>query len=160
MFSFRVLVFGLWELAYFLQMIIPNSQSTSLTTILKRSVVDLPTPSSLSYFWNFGSCLGLILSCQILSGFFLVLHYSADVRLAFDSLSHILRDVSHGWLLRSVHANGASFFFICIYIHIGRGIYFGGYLSTLTWVVGLLILLMLIAISFLGYILPWGQISF
>jgi len=137
-----------------------NRLPSPLTTILKRSVVDLPTPSSLSYFWNFGSCLGLIFVCQILSGFFLVLHYSADVRLAFDSLSHILRDVSHGWLLRSVHANGASFFFICTYIHIGRGIYFGGYLNIPVWVLGLLILLLLIAISFLGYILPWGQISF
>merc|ERR1739838_511290 len=107
----------------------------------KNSLLDLPTPSSLSYFWNFGSCLGLIFCCQILSGFFLVLHYRADVSLAFDSLSHILRDVSHGWLLRTVHANGATFF--CLYVHIGRGIYFGGYLNISTWVVGIIILLLL-----------------
>jgi len=138
----------------------PNSRLSLLTTSLKVSLCDLPTPASLSYFWNFGSCLGLIFTCQISSGFFLVLHYSADVSLAFDSLSHILRDVSHGWLLRSVHANGATFFFLCLYVHIGRGIYFGGYLNIMTWVVGLIILLLLIAISFLGYILPWGQISF
>ena len=102
----------------------------------------------------------MLLSIQILTGLFLVFHYSADVNFAFNSLSHISRDVYLGWLIRYTHATGASFFFLCIYVHIGRGIYFGGYLNLRLWVIGLLILFLLIAISFLGYILPWGQISF
>ena len=97
---------------------------------------------------------------QILTGLFLVMHYCADVNLAFDSVSHISRDVWYGWLLRSVHASGASFFFLCIYTHIGRGIYYGGYLNLGLWTVGFIILIFLMAISFLGYVLPWGQMSF
>jgi len=136
------------------------TNTSPLSPFIIEGLYNLPTPASLSYFWNFGSCLGLLHALQILTGLFLVMHYSADVNLAFDSVSHISRDVWYGWLLRSVHATGASFFFFCVYTHIGRGIYYGGYLNLGLWTVGFVILVVLMAISFLGYVLPWGQISF
>jgi len=131
-----------------------------VTKIIFGSVVELPTPSRISTIWNFGSLLGLCLVLQIITGLFLAMHYSNDVSLAFESVRHICRDVNYGWLLRILHANGARFFFICLYLHVGRGLYYGSYYFRHTWLVGVLILFAVIAAAFLGYVLPWGQISF
>nr|ACY09768.1 cytochrome b [Bactrocera oleae] len=131
-----------------------------LFKIANNALVDLPAPINISAWWNFGSLLGLCLTIQILTGLFLAMHYTADINLAFNSVNHICRDVNYGWLLRTIHANGASFFFICIYLHVGRGIYYGSYLFTPTWLVGVLILFLVMATAFMGYVLPWGQMSF
>nr|YP_010693033.1 cytochrome b [Rhagoletis completa]WCB98214.1 cytochrome b [Rhagoletis completa] len=131
-----------------------------LFKIANNALVDLPAPINISAWWNFGSLLGLCLVIQILTGLFLAMHYTADINLAFNSVNHICRDVNYGWLLRTLHANGASFFFICIYLHVGRGIYYGSYLFTPTWLVGVLILFLVMATAFMGYVLPWGQMSF
>lgn len=128
--------------------------------LVNNALVDLPAPSNLSIWWNFGSLLGLCLGIQIVTGLFLAMHYTAHVDLAFSSVIHITRDVSYGWLLRALHANGASWFFICIYFHIGRGIYYGSYLYQHTWNIGVILLFLTIGTAFLGYVLPWGQISF
>lgn len=131
-----------------------------LFKIMNNSLIDFPAPSSLSYWWNFGSLLGICLIIQILTGLFLSIHYNADIVNAFNSVNHICRDVNYGWILRIIHANGASLFFICVYLHIGRGIYYGSYNYFETWMIGVIILFVLIATAFLGYVLPWGQISF
>lgn len=128
--------------------------------IANNALVDLPAPINISAWWNFGSLLGLCLIIQILTGLFLAIHYTADISLAFNRVNHICRDVNNGWFLRTLHANGASFFFICIYLHVGRGIYYGSYLYTPTWLIGVIILFLVIATAFIGYVLPWGQISF
>nr|UOU85264.1 cytochrome b [Hydrotaea ignava] len=128
--------------------------------IANNALVDLPAPSNISSWWNFGSLLGLCLIIQILTGLFLAMHYTADVNMAFNSVNHICRDVNYGWLLRTMHANGASLFFICIYLHIGRGIYYGSYLYTQTWLIGVIILFLVMGTAFMGYVLPWGQMSF
>ena len=128
--------------------------------IANGALVDLPAPINISAWWNFGSLLFLCLIIQILTGLFLAIHYTADINLAFNRVNHICRDVNYGWLLRTIHANGASFFFICIYLHVGRGIYYGSYLFTPTWLVGVIILFLVIGTAFIGYVLPWGQISF
>nr|QWK45270.1 cytochrome b [Phyllothelys breve] len=131
-----------------------------LMKISNNALVDLPTPSNISSWWNFGSLLGLCLSIQILTGLFLAMHYSAHIDLAFFSINHICRDVNYGWLLRTLHANGASMFFICIYFHIGRGMYYGSYKFIHTWMAGVMILFLVMATAFMGYVLPWGQMSF
>nr|YP_009469729.1 cytochrome b [Sphodromantis lineola]AVE15584.1 cytochrome b [Sphodromantis lineola] len=131
-----------------------------LIKISNNALVDLPTPSNISSWWNFGSLLGLCLGIQIMTGLFLAMHYSAHIDLAFSSVAHICRDVNYGWLLRTLHANGASMFFICIYLHIGRGMYYGSYKFYYTWMVGVLILFLVMATAFMGYVLPWGQMSF
>lgn len=141
-------------------MTIPIRKSHPLFKILNGAIVDLPAPANISTLWNFGSLLGLCLVIQIVTGLFLAMHYTAHVDLAFSSVAHICRDVNYGWLLRTLHANGASFFFICLYIHTGRGIYYGSFLYLHAWSVGVVILLLVIATAFLGYVLPWGQISF
>nr|YP_010179708.1 cytochrome b [Cryptotympana atrata]QUV77451.1 cytochrome b [Cryptotympana atrata] len=141
-------------------MIKPFRQTHPLIKLINNSLIDLPAPSALSYWWNFGSLLGLCLTIQIATGLFLSMHYNADVMNSFDSLSHICRDVNYGWLLRIIHANGASLFFICVYMHVGRGLYYGSYKFYETWMVGVIILLILMATAFLGYVLPWGQMSF
>nr|YP_214899.1 cytochrome b [Centruroides limpidus]AAV53593.1 cytochrome b [Centruroides limpidus] len=128
--------------------------------LINSSLIDLPSPGNISYFWNFGSLLGLCLAFQILTGLFLALHYTADVNLAFSSVSHICRDVEWGWLLRNFHLNGASVFFVCLYTHIGRGIYFGSFKFHFTWMSGVVIFLLTMITAFLGYVLPWGQMSF
>nr|WRV01084.1 cytochrome b [Palaemon australis] len=138
----------------------PIRKSHPLFSIANGALVDLPTPANISTLWNFGSLLGLCLMTQIATGLFLAMHYTADVDLAFSSVAHICRDVNYGWLLRTVHANGASFFFICLYSHIGRGMYYGSFLYIHTWSVGVIILFLVMATSFLGYVLPWGQMSF
>nr|YP_009180322.1 cytochrome b [Paradoxornis fulvifrons]AEL17406.1 cytochrome b [Paradoxornis fulvifrons albifacies]AEL17407.1 cytochrome b [Paradoxornis fulvifrons cyanophrys]AEL17408.1 cytochrome b [Paradoxornis fulvifrons cyanophrys]AHY88002.1 cytochrome b [Paradoxornis fulvifrons]ALL96703.1 cytochrome b [Paradoxornis fulvifrons] len=128
--------------------------------IINDALIDLPTPSNISSWWNFGSLLGMCLITQIITGLLLAMHYTADTALAFSSVAHMCRDVQFGWLIRNLHANGASFFFICIYLHIGRGFYYGSYLNKETWNVGVLLLLALMATAFVGYVLPWGQMSF
>nr|AAK97245.1 cytochrome b [Passerina caerulea] len=128
--------------------------------IITDALIDLPAPSNISTWWNFGSLLGLCLITQIITGLLLAMHYTADTNLAFSSVAHMCRDVQFGWLIRNLHANGASFFFICIYLHIGRGIYYGSYLNKETWNIGVILLLTLMATAFVGYVLPWGQMSF
>nr|AAR84641.1 cytochrome b [Erithacus rubecula] len=128
--------------------------------IINNALIDLPTPPNISTWWNFGSLLGICLITQIVTGLLLAMHYTADTNLAFASVAHLCRDVQFGWLIRNLHANGASFFFICIYFHIGRGIYYGSYLNKETWNIGVILLLTLMATAFVGYVLPWGQMSF
>uniref|UniRef100_A0AAU6QFJ1 Cytochrome b n=1 Tax=Gatzara jubilaea TaxID=3114391 RepID=A0AAU6QFJ1_9NEOP len=138
----------------------PMRSSHPLLKIANNALVDLPAPSNISAWWNFGSLLGLCLIIQILTGIFLAMHYTADINMAFNSVTHIIRDVNYGWLIRTLHANGASFFFICIYLHIGRGLYYSSYLFMHTWSVGVIILFLVMATAFMGYVLPWGQMSF
>nr|ALH16680.1 cytochrome b [Maccullochella peelii] len=131
-----------------------------LLKIANSALIDLPAPSNISSWWNFGSLLGLCLIIQILTGLFLAMHYTPDITTAFSSVAHICRDVNYGWLIQNIHANGASVFFICIYLHIGRGLYYGSYLYKETWYVGVIILLLTMITAFVGYVLPWGQMSF
>nr|ABB54812.1 cytochrome b [Lampris guttatus]AEK01214.1 cytochrome b [Lampris lauta] len=131
-----------------------------LMKITNDMVIDLPAPSNISVWWNFGSLLGLCLFSQILTGLFLAMHYTSDISTAFSSVVHTCRDVNYGWLIRSLHANGASFFFICIYLHIARGLYYGSYLYKETWTIGVVLLGLVMATAFVGYVLPWGQMSF
>nr|BAB21400.1 cytochrome b [Eleotris acanthopoma] len=138
----------------------PLRKTHPLLKIVNHALVDLPAPSNISAWWNFGSLLGLCLAAQLLTGIFLAMHYTADVSMAFSSVAHICRDVNYGWLLRNLHANGASFFFICIYLHIGRGLYYGSYLFKETWNIGVVLLLLVMMTAFVGYVLPWGQMSF
>nr|AWV83924.1 cytochrome b [Tettigades lacertosa] len=135
-------------------------QNHPLIKIVNNSLTDLPTPSNLSYWWNFGSLLGLCLIIQLMTGLFLSMHYNSDIMNAFSSVSHMCRDVNYGWIFRAMHANGASLFFICVYLHIGRGIYYGSYKYYETWLMGVIILFTLMGTAFLGYVLPWGQMSF
>jgi len=143
-----------------LNILISIVKSHRLLKIVNNSLVELPTPARISTIWNFGSLLGVCLIVQIFRGLFLAIHYSCDISIAFERVNHINRDVNFGWALRIIHANGARFFFICLYIHVGRGIYYGSYNYKSVWVIGVLILLIIIATAFLGYVLPWGQISF
>jgi len=127
--------------------------------IVNGMLIDLPEPSNISYLWGFGSLLGLCLVVQLLTGIFLAMHYTPNVDLAFISVEHIMRDVNYGWLLRYIHANGASMFFICVYIHIARGIYYGSYNKIIVWGVGVVIYIIMMATAFMGYVLPWGSMS-
>nr|YP_010489377.1 cytochrome b [Pseudocuneopsis sichuanensis]UWM10791.1 cytochrome b [Pseudocuneopsis sichuanensis] len=138
----------------------PTRKIHPLIKILNNSLYDLPAPINLSVWWNFGSLLGLCLFTQFITGLFLAMHYTSNVDLAFYSVSHISRDVNYGWLMRAIHANGASFFFVCIYLHTGRGMYYGSYLAKETWNIGIILLFLTMATAFLGYVLPWGQMSF
>nr|WNH20515.1 cytochrome b [Chilorhinus platyrhynchus] len=131
-----------------------------LLKIANDALVDLPTPSNISAWWNFGSLLGLCLIAQIITGLFLAMHYTSDISTAFSSVAHICRDVNYGWLIRNLHANGASFFFICLYLHIARGLYYGSYLYKETWNIGVILFLLVMMTAFVGYVLPWGQMSF
>nr|AGB57241.1 cytochrome b [Scotophilus viridis nigritellus] len=135
-------------------------KSHPLLKIINSSFIDLPTPSSISSWWNFGSLLGICLAIQILTGLFLAMHYTSDTMTAFSSVTHICRDVNYGWVLRYLHANGASMFFICLYLHIGRGLYYGSYMYKETWNIGVILLFAVMATAFMGYVLPWGQMSF
>jgi len=135
-------------------------KSHPLISIVNNSLIDLPAPINISAWWNFGSLLGICLGTQIITGLFLAIHYTRDVRLAFNRVVHISRDVNYGWLLRVIHANGASFFFICLYLHVGRGIYYASYKFIETWNIGVILLFLVIGTAFIGYVLPWGQISF
>nr|UBN08816.1 cytochrome b [Neogeoscapheus dahmsi] len=131
-----------------------------LFKIFNNALIDLPTPSNINSWWNFGSLLGLCLGIQIISGIFLAMHYCPNIEMAFYSVNHICRDVNYGWMLRTLHANGASMFFVCIYIHVGRGMYYGSYKFIQTWFIGVLMLFLTMAAAFMGYVLPWGQMSF
>nr|ANH54942.1 cytochrome b [Mammuthus sp.] len=135
-------------------------KSHPLLKILNKSFIDLPIPSNISTWWNFGSLLGACLIAQILTGLFLAMHYTPDTMTAFSSMSHICRDVNYGWIIRQLHSNGASIFFLCLYTHIGRNIYYGSYLYSETWNTGIMLLLITMATAFMGYVLPWGQMSF
>nr|AGT27913.1 cytochrome b [Noctilio leporinus] len=134
--------------------------SHPILKIINSSLVDLPVPVSISSWWNFGSLLMACLAVQILTGLFLAMHYTSDTATAFNSVTHICRDVNYGWIIRYLHANGASMFFICLYLHIGRGLYYGSYLYSETWNIGILLLFATMATAFMGYVLPWGQMSF
>nr|AYN50385.1 cytochrome b [Apoderinae sp. 2 AV-2018] len=138
----------------------PIRKNNPLISIMNSSLVDLPSPSNITTLWNFGSLLGLCLIIQIITGLFLAMHYCPNIELAFNSVAHICRDVNYGWLIRTLHANGASFFFICLYIHIGRGMYYSSYNLMETWMVGVTIFFIVMGTAFLGYVLPWGQMSF
>nr|BAM14908.1 cytochrome b [Ichthyophis sp. KUHE 38275] len=141
-------------------MTINTRKTHPILKIINNSFIDLPSPSNISSLWNFGSLLGICLISQIITGLFLAMHYTADTTSAFSSVAHICRDVNYGWLMRNIHANGASMFFICIYVHIGRGIYYGSYLFKETWNIGIILLLLVMATAFVGYVLRWGQMSF
>nr|URH16838.1 cytochrome b [Glyptotermes pubescens] len=138
----------------------PIRTTHPIMKIANGALIDLPTPSNINSWWNFGSLLGTCLIIQIATGLFLAMHYCPNIDMAFSSLAHICRDVNYGWILRTLHANGASMFFICIYMHIGRNMYYGSYKLMHTWSVGVLILFVTMATAFLGYVLPWGQMSF
>nr|Q33865.2 RecName: Full=Cytochrome b; AltName: Full=Complex III subunit 3; AltName: Full=Complex III subunit III; AltName: Full=Cytochrome b-c1 complex subunit 3; AltName: Full=Ubiquinol-cytochrome-c reductase complex cytochrome b subunit [Antechinus swainsonii]AAB95426.1 cytochrome b [Antechinus swainsonii] len=131
-----------------------------LMKIINHSFIDLPAPSNISAWWNFGSLLGVCLIIQILTGFFLAMHYTSDMLTAFSSVAHICQDVNYGWLVRNLHANGASMFFMCLFLHVGWGIYYGSYLYKETWNIGVILLLTEMATAFVGYVLPWGQMAF
>nr|QST21667.1 cytochrome b [Apocrypta bakeri] len=131
-----------------------------LLNILYNSLINLPTPLNISIWWNFGSLLGLCLIIQIISGLFLSMHYTPNILVAFHSVIHIVQDVNYGWLLRLIHMNGASMFFICMFIHIGRGLYYNSFVLITTWLMGVIILLVTMGTAFMGYVLPWGQMSF
>nr|AXS64784.1 cytochrome b [Jamesia sp. KM-2017] len=139
---------------------LPLRKTSPLIKIANGSLIDLPTPSNISSLWNFGSLLGLCLMIQIITGIFLAMHYCPNIELAFNSVAHICRNVNYGWLIRTLHANGASFFFICLYIHIGRGMFYSSYNLTETWMIGVTIFFIVMGTAFLGYVLPWGQMSF
>jgi quinol-cytochrome oxidoreductase complex cytochrome b subunit len=134
----------------------------SLILLLNDHIVDYPSPSNLSYLWNFGALSGICLTIQIISGIALAMHYTPHVDFAFLSVEHLMRDVNGGWFLRYVHANGASMFFILVYIHLARGLYYGSYIQPrgFLWIVGVVILILMMATAFMGYVLPWGQMSF
>jgi ubiquinol-cytochrome c reductase cytochrome b subunit len=133
-----------------------------ILSLANEMAIDSPQPSNINYLYNFGSLLVLVLVIQILTGVFLAMHYTPHIDYAFNSVEHIMRDVNYGWLVRYSHSNGASFFFICVYIHIARGLYYGSYTKPRVglWTVGVIIYLLMTAIGFLGYVLPWGQMSF
>ena len=134
----------------------------SLFAVVNNHIIDYPTPINLNYFYGFGSLAGIMLVIQILTGIFLAMHYTPHIDLAFNSVEHIMRDVNNGWLIRFTHANGASFFFIVVYVHIFRGLYYGSYITPreALWCSGVVIFILMMATAFMGYVLPWGQMSF
>jgi len=134
----------------------------SLLAFIDSHIINYPTPINLNYLWSFGSTAGICLAIQILTGIFLAMHYSSHVDYAFSSVEHIMRDVNNGWLIRYLHANGASMFFIVTYCHIFRGLYFGSYMNPRgpLWNSGVIIFLLMMGTGFMGYVLPWGQMSF
>jgi ubiquinol-cytochrome c reductase cytochrome b subunit len=134
----------------------------SLLAFINSHIIDYPTPINLNYFWSFGSAAGIALVIQILTGIFLAMHYTPHIDLAFKSVEHIMRDVNNGWLIRYLHANGASMFFIVVYCHIFRGLYFGSYMypRARLWISGVILFFLMMATAFMGYVLPWGQMSF
>nr|QHT64928.1 cytochrome b [Microphthalmus similis] len=138
----------------------PIRKSHPAIKIANGSLIDLPAPGNLSIWWNFGSLLGLCLVIQILTGLFLAMHYTPHVDMAFSSVAHITRDVNYGWMLRNLHANGGSWFFVCLYLHMGRGVYYNSFFQIETWNLGVIIMLATMATAFMGYVLPWGQMSF
>nr|YP_008578711.1 apocytochrome b [Candida bohioensis]AGW07347.1 apocytochrome b [Candida bohioensis] len=139
----------------------PIRKSNTYLSLVNSYLMDSPQPSSMSYWWNLGSLLGLCLVMQLASGMFLAMHYSSNIELAFDSVEHIMRDVNAGWLMRYIHANGASFFFICMYLHMGKALYYGSYRRprVMLWVIGVIMFMLTMAMAFMGYCLVYGQMS-
>jgi len=133
-----------------------------LLSFIKAHIIDYPTPINLSYMWSFGFAAAICFLCQVVTGIFLAMHYIPDTNTAFCSIEHIMRDVNYGWFIRYAHANGASMFFIVVYSHIFRGLYYTSYVKPkqLLWISGIIIFLLMMATAFLGYVLPWGQMSF
>ncbi|MBN9061161.1 MAG: cytochrome b [Rhizobiales bacterium 65-9] len=133
-----------------------------IVRLMHDSAVSYPVPRNLNYFWTFGGILTFMLVAQIVTGVILVMHYTPNAELAFNSVEHIMRDVNYGWLLRYLHANGASMFFLAVYIHIFRGLYYGSYKAPreILWILGVIIFVLMMAAAFMGYVLPWGQMSF
>jgi ubiquinol-cytochrome c reductase cytochrome b subunit len=138
----------------------PIRTTHPILKIINGALVDLPAPINISIWWNYGSLLGLCLVIQTATGLFLAMHYTSSVDTAFISVVHIIREVNFGWLIRSAHANGGSIFFLIIYLHMGRGIYYGSYNIIETWNIGVILLILTMATAFIGYVLPWGQIRF
>lgn len=138
----------------------PLRSSHPAIKIINNAFIDLPAPNNISIWWNYGSLIGLCLVIQIITGLFLAIHYVPNIELAFSSVSHISRDVNYGWIIRSMHANGASIFFLFLYLHTGRGIYYGSYNFIETWNIGVVLFILTMATAFIGYVLPWGQIRF
>nr|QPK42075.1 cytochrome b [Zhengitettix curvispinus] len=138
----------------------PIRKKNPIIKMINNSLIDLPTPMNISMWWNMGSLLGMCLMIQILTGLFLTMHYSSDIETAFKSTIHICRDVNNGWLMRTIHMNGASMFFACMFLHVGRGLYYGSFMLKETWTIGVMIMFMTMATAFIGYVLPWGQMSF
>lgn len=136
------------------------NKTNPILKIIRGSLVDLPCPSTITWWWGFGSLLGLCLTIQLITGIFLAIHYRNNVELAFFRIFHIANDVNYGFILRVCHANGARIFFIILYLHVGRGLYYESFYIFYTWRVGVFLLLLVIATAFLGYVLPWGQMSF
>jgi len=128
--------------------------------IINSSLRDLPTPSNINSWWNFGSLLGVCLITQIITGLFLAIHFTSDISTAFNRTEHIIRNVNNGWIIRLIHTNGASIFFFCLYLHTFRGMYYTSYSLIQTWSIGVTLILLVIGTAFIGYVLPWGQISF
>lgn len=135
-------------------------RDASILKVVNKTLYDLPSPKKISYWWGFGSLLGLFLVIQILTGLFLAVHYVSDLKVSFQSVDLITREVGSGWVIRAIHANGASSFFFFLYLHIGRGVYYKSYLYKHTWNRGVTILILSMAAAFLGYVLPWGQMSY
>ena len=133
-----------------------------IASLVYSSFIAYPTPRNLNYWWTFGGILAFMLAVQIVTGIVLAMHYTPNVDLAFNSVEGIMRDVNYGWLLRYVHANGASFFFVAVYIHMARGMYYGSYKEPreVLWILGVILFLLMVATGFMGYVLPWGQMSF
>ena len=138
----------------------PIRTSHPIIKHINNALIDLPAPNNISIIWNYGSLLGICLIIQIVTGLFLSIHYVSHIDLAFSSVAHISRDVNYGWIIRSIHANGASIFFLFLYIHTGRGIYYGSFKLIETWNIGVILFILTIATAFIGYVLPWGQIRF
>nr|ATI10832.1 cytochrome b [Cryptophyllium tibetense] len=138
----------------------PMRKTNPLMKITNNSLIDLPTPINISNWWNFGSMLGLCLVVQTITGLFLAMHYTPNIESAFDSINHICRNVNNGWLTRTIHANGASLMFMCLYAHVGRGLYYGSFKFIQTWTSGIMMMLIVMMTAFMGYVLPWGQMSF
>jgi ubiquinol-cytochrome c reductase cytochrome b subunit len=134
----------------------------SVTAVLNSHLIDYPTPINFNYWWGFGSLSGICLAIQLVTGIFLAMHYVPNIDHAFFSVEHIMRDVNYGWLLRYGHANGASMFFICVYLHMCRSLYYGSYARPRqwAWVSGVVIFVLMMGTAFMGYVLPWGQMSF
>lgn len=136
-------------------------KSNPVLSLVNSYIIDSPAPSNISYLWNFGSLLALCFIIQIITGVTLAMHYTPNIDLAFISIEHIMRDVNNGYILRYMHANGAGFFFICVYVHVGKALYYGSYRKPriFLWIMGVIIFFLMIAIGFMGYVLPFGQMS-
>ena len=138
----------------------PIRITNPIIKIINSALIDLPTPNNISILWNYGSLLGLALTIQLITGVFLSIHYTPNIEIAFTSVIHITRDVNYGWLIRYIHANGASIIFLFLYLHIGRSLYYSSFKLKIVWIVGITLYIITIATAFIGYVLPWGQIRF